>query len=66
MLLLAEEQVRRDNPHFYGRVISFGVEKYESSRFDFIHKQMVGCRGNKSRAIYLWSPSRDEWCLGAN
>jgi len=74
---LTEDIIRRDNPHF-GPVIRVveEVEPYTSEGFDFSFKITVGAHHSKfmdepntlidAWATYLWSPSCDEWVLGAN
>ena len=79
MKALEEQQIRRDNPHFGPdiRLIEEGPYKAEGKTlFDFTHYRTVGAHGSEHEeapgrkfdawATYLWSPSRHEWCLGAN
>ena len=79
MEIPTENQIREENPHF-GPVIRTvePISPYQSKHFDFTYKVIVGAHesniecGDGTYAIvdawatYLWSPSRDKWCLGAN
>ena len=71
---LTEMRIRQDNPHF-GPVLRVVEEgPYESEDFDFTFLKVVGAEGSKcpqrgsldARASYLWSPSKNDWVLGAN
>ena len=63
---LDAKQIRKDNPHFEGDLIFKHIEPYKSKEFDFIALQLVACTGNNAQASYLWSPSQNNWVLGAN
>lgn len=73
---LNEEKIRVDNPHFGPEIRMIEEGPYESEVFDFTHYRTVGAHGSKHAhdpswtfdawATYLWSPSRQEWCLGEN
>uniref|UniRef100_A0A6H1ZRS2 Uncharacterized protein n=1 Tax=viral metagenome TaxID=1070528 RepID=A0A6H1ZRS2_9ZZZZ len=74
---LTNERIRQDNPHF-GPVIRTveSIKPYQSPHFDFTQKVVVGAENSgwpeepgrqfDAWATYLWSPSRNDWCLGAN
>ena len=73
--LLAEEEIRKDNPHFGKNIRIVEEEYYGGTQFDFTYVVTVGSNDstipNRSgifdcHASYLWSPKNKEWVLGAN
>lgn len=70
------EQIRTDNPHFGTSVRVIAVAEYRSKYFDYTHRITFGSVDSydpffpdkimDAWATYLWSPSKNQWDLGAN
>ena len=72
---LSDEQVRKDNPHFGPTIRTVtSIKPYHSRLYSFTYIQTVGAYDSEGYyqqkidawATYLWSPAKNEWCLGAN
>ena len=76
MTKLTDERIRADNPHFGPIIRLIEEQAYRSKHFDFNFERTVGAHGScfpdapnrkfDAWATYLWSPSKNDWVLGAN